>query len=268
MLIRALKSGLTIAAIAFPSWLHAMDNPVTLTVLEGWRNTDGTHVAAIKLDLESGWKTYWRKPGDAGIPPFFDFLGSGNLTDFDVKWPTPIVFDQGGLTSVGYKDSVILPIILTPRWPNRDVRLKGVVDIGVCKEICLPLSLEVSARLDADSTQKSPTISAALASVPFTAQEAGVESAVCKLSSDDGVLTVSTVLGMPSAGGTEHVILESANDDHWLSDARSSRKGSQLMSETALLPLSGGAVAINRSDIRITVLGSDHAVDIQGCTGG
>ena len=267
MFIRALKSGLAIAAFAFPTWVSAMDNPVTLTVLKGWRQADGTHMAAIKLDLEKGWKTYWRKPGDAGIPPFFDFLGSGNLIDFDVKWPTPTVFDQGGLTSVGYKDSVILPIILTPKKPNRDVKLRGIIDIGVCKEICLPLSLDINVRLDADQTDRSPVISAALASVPFTQTEAGVKSAVCKLTFLDGVMAVSTDVAMPSAGGAEHVILESANDDHWLSDATSSRSGGSLRSSGELASLSGGTVALNRSDIRITVLGRDHAVDIQGCTG-
>ncbi len=48
------------------------DLPVTGQVLEGWVRADGTRMAAVQLDLEPGWKTYWRAPGDAGIPPSFD----------------------------------------------------------------------------------------------------------------------------------------------------------------------------------------------------
>ncbi len=268
MFIRTLKSCIAAAFLGLPSLAVAMDNPVAVTVLEGWRQTDGTHIAAIKLELEKGWKTYWRKPGDAGIPPSFDFLGSSNLIDFSVRWPAPVVFDQSGMTSVGYKDVVILPIKLILKNPNRDVRLRGTIDIGVCKDICLPVTLHVNAKLESDETKKSPVIGAALASVPFTEEEAGVQSAVCRLSMDDGSLVVSTTVEMPSAGGEEYVIIESANDDHWLSDAQTSREGNALTSQSALVSLSGGTVAINRSDIRITVLGRDHAVDVQGCTGG
>ncbi|MDG1430201.1 MAG: protein-disulfide reductase DsbD family protein, partial [Paracoccaceae bacterium] len=202
------------------------------------------------------------------IPPRFDFLGSSNLVDFSINWPAPVVFDQSGMTSVGYKDVVILPIKLFPKNPNRDVRLRGTIDIGVCKDICLPITLDINAKLESDETKKSPVIGAALASIPFTEEEAGVQSAVCKLSTDGGSLIVSTTVEMPSAGGEEYVIIESVNDDHWLSEAKTSRKGNALTSQSALVSLSGGAVAINRSDIRITILGRDHAVDVQGCTGG
>lgn len=267
MFMRTLKSGLTALALTLPTIAAALESPVTLTVLEGWRQADGTHVAALRFDLEKDWKTYWRKPGDAGIPPLFDLVDSVNFSDFAVKWPAPVVFDQAGYTSVGYKDQLILPIVITPRRKNQDVHLRGAVQIGVCQDVCLPVTLEISARLDARTKDETPIIAAALASVPMTAAEAGVKSAVCKLGMNGSTLTLSTILGMPPTGGDEFVILESANRDLWISDTQSTRKGDELTARGEVASMSGTTIALNRSEVRITVLGQDRAVDIQGCTG-
>ena len=267
MLNRAPNIVLTMVMAVLPFGASAMDNPVHLTVLEGWRQPDGTHVAAIKLDLDEGWKTYWRAPGEAGIPPFFDFLGSENLVDFSVKWPAPVVFDQSGLWSVGYKSSVILPIEVSTHDASEDVQLSGVVDIGVCKDVCLPIALEIDATLEATKVRKSPAIRAAMASVPYTRSEANVQSAVCKLEADGTGMAIRTIVDMPTAGKSEFVVIESANPNHWFSEAETSRQGTKLTSESALVSLDGGILSIKRSDIRITVLGDDYAVDIQGCTG-
>lgn len=263
----SLKSALAFAAAMFASGADAMDNPAHLTVLEGWREADGTHVAAVRLDLDEGWKTYWRAPGDAGIPPVFDFLGSRNLVDFSVIWPTPVVFDQAGMQSVGYTEVVVLPIRFDTRHKNRDVQLRGQVELGVCKEICLPVTIDIDAVLSADATKKPASIRLAQASVPYTAEEAGVKSAICKLEATASGLEITTRVVLPSAGEKEVVILESANNDLWLSETNSSRDGDVLTSVSSLVSLSGAPVAVKRSDIRITVLGSDHAVDIKGCTG-
>ena len=267
MLNRVFKSLMFAAIAVTPFKTLAMDNPVHLTVLDGWREADGTHVAAIKLELDDGWKTYWRAPGEGGIPPFFDFVGSSNLTDFNVIWPAPVVFYQSGLWSIGYKDSVLLPIQVESRYKSRDIQLSGVVDIGVCKEVCLPISLKIDATLDADATKKNPSIRAAMASVPYTQTEAGVDRAVCKITPNEYGLTIRTLVDMPLAGEDEFVVLESADPNHWLSESVSARNGEQLISESTLMSLDGGAVVVNRADIRITVLGDDYAVDIKGCTG-
>src|SRR5215471_7085729 len=45
--------------------------------------------AGVEIRLKSGWHTYWRYPGDAGVPPRFDFTGSQNVKAVDVLWPAP-----------------------------------------------------------------------------------------------------------------------------------------------------------------------------------
>jgi len=244
-----------------------MDNPVHLTVLEGWRQADGTHVAAIKLELDEGWKTYWRAPGEGGIPPFFDFLGSQNFVNFSVSWPTPEVFDQSGLWSIGYKDSVILPFEIEPQNSSRDIQLEGVIDIGVCKEVCLPVSLDINATLSAKAKKKSPAIRAAMASVPYSRTEANVDSAICKLTPDGSRMVIRTIVDLPAAGDSEFVVIESSDPNHWFSETETSREGDTLTAESSLMSIDGSVLSLQRADIRITVLGENYAVDIQGCTG-
>lgn len=265
---RFLPHALLTTALLAPLSAAAMDSPVSYTVLEGWRQADGSHIAAVQINMDPGWHTYWRAPGDAGIPPIFDFIGSDNMVDFAMEWPTPIVFDQDGSQSVGYKDQLILPIVFQPHQADQDIAVSGRLHIGVCQDICIPMALDIDMTLPADAKTRQGAITAAMASVPFTATEAEVQSAVCEFSFDGDALAITTHVTMPSSGGTEVAIVESANPDHWLSNPKSARNGDVLTSTLSLVSMTGSAVAINRSDLRITVLGSDYAVDIQGCTAG
>ena len=64
-----------------------MEQPAHADLLTGWRLEDGRHAAAIRIRLDPGWKTYWRAPGDGGIPPSFDWQGARNLAGWSVHWP-------------------------------------------------------------------------------------------------------------------------------------------------------------------------------------
>src|SRR6516165_3721570 len=65
----------------------------------------------LELRLTPGWHTYWRNPGDAGIPPAIDWNGSENFAGAEVAWPAPKRLPPvGGLETVGYVDGVVLPI--------------------------------------------------------------------------------------------------------------------------------------------------------------
>ena len=66
----------------------------------------------LEMQLKEGWKTYWRAPGDAGIPTQFDFDGSRNIVSYRTHWPVPEVFWQNGMRSIGYDTEVVLPLRL------------------------------------------------------------------------------------------------------------------------------------------------------------
>ncbi len=113
--------------------------------------------AGIHIRLGQGWKTYWRSPGEAGMPPSFDWSGSKNLRRADILWPAPKRFEDGGVMSVGYVDDILFPVSVVPEDPSKPVSLDVLVTFGVCKDICLPrearLSLSLSPRSDDNVAQ-------------------------------------------------------------------------------------------------------------------
>jgi DsbC/DsbD-like thiol-disulfide interchange protein len=108
---------------------------------------DGRPMVGIEIDMEPGWKTYWRTPGE-GIAPSFSWDESLNLKDVQVLWPAPVRFADGEGSSIGYKERVVLPVAITPEDPSRPVSLNLAVAYGVCKDICMPVEAELSLDLD------------------------------------------------------------------------------------------------------------------------
>ena len=104
--------------------------------------------AGFDVELQDGWKTYWRVPGDSGVPPIFDWSRSKNLAKVSVLWPAPITFPDGAGVSIGYEHHVVLPIHLHPVDPAKPVELVAKIDFAVCEKICVPAQAELSLTLD------------------------------------------------------------------------------------------------------------------------
>jgi len=260
----ALTSGLALGA---PSFAQVTDGVVHLDILDGGRTANGTYLGALRLTLKDGWKTYWRAPGDAGIPPQFDWSGSQNVGDVSIIWPAPEVFVQNGLQSIGYADQLVLPVEITPANPAQPVRLRGDMDLGVCKDVCIPERLDFDHTLDADAA-RNPAIAAALAQRPYSAKEARVSQASCHLTPTSDGMQIEARVTMPSAAGRELAVIEPGNPSLWVSQSETERQGNTLVATSEVISASGGPFALDRSDIRITVLGASHSVDIQGCSAG
>lgn len=131
----------------------------------------GDGLLGVELEMAPGWKTYWRMPGDAGVPPSFDWTGSQNIRDMDVLYPAPIAMtDQGGV-AVGYKGRVVFPI----RFKRTDAAAAGKVAVefsyGVCKDVCIPVESKLVLDLPQGSADPSAVVTAALAQVPRVTRE-------------------------------------------------------------------------------------------------
>lgn len=272
-----LKTLLTITSVSlgllFPAAAWAQSNSgylpeIEAEVVPGWRRADGVHVAAVRIQMQDGWKTYWRTPGDGGIPPRFDFSGSRNLSSVQPMWPAPRVFVDNGMKSFGYLDALLLPILVVPRQDGRDVVVKSRLDIGVCKEICVPMTVSVKGSLDHTQTAIISEIAAAMIAQPFTAAEARVSEVSCSLRPSDDGMKVSAEITMPPAGSSEEAVIETDNPELWVQDADVVRRGGKLTVSSEIMHAEGKPFFLQRNGLRITVLGSDYAVDIQGCSTG
>lgn len=254
-------------AITPPLHAGGTKDVAQLDILDGGMTSRGTYLGALRLTLADGWKTYWRAPGDAGIPPQFDWRGSKNVGEVSITWPTPEVLDQGGLRSIGYTDQMVLPVEITPKNAAEPVRLRGNMGFGVCREVCIPGDLDFDHTLDAGAS-RNPAIAAAMANRPYSATEAGVTSAQCRLTPTQSGVRIEARIAMPSAGGEEVAVFEPGDPSIWASAAQTQRQGGTLTATSEFVGEADGPMTLDRSEIRITVLGAKHAVDIQGCTPG
>lgn len=246
----------------------APDNVIRVELLPGWIGEDGVRMAGLRLRLQPGWKTYWRAPGDTGIPPAFDWSGSDNLRAVRVHWPTPQVFEDYGLRTIGYKQEVVLPVELFPTDPTRPTRIGGRMALGVCQDICLPVTLEYSGTLSPDMPQLgSKAIRAALKDTPRSGAAMG-GPAVCDLAPISDGLRLTVTLRLPDQGGAEAVVFEPGRTDLWVSDAEVSRSGGTLTASADIVPPEGQPFALSRGTLRTTVLGTSGAAEYMGCEAG
>jgi DsbC/DsbD-like thiol-disulfide interchange protein len=119
-------------------WVGSADSKVRL--VSGTVDLDGapTLVAGIQLRMDPGWKTYWKNPGDSGVPPSFDWSGSKNLKHAEVLYPAPHRVADANGTAIGYDDEVVFPVRLTPEQPGQPIDLKLAFAYGLCKDLCIP----------------------------------------------------------------------------------------------------------------------------------
>lgn len=129
--------------------------------------------AGIQLRMDPGWKTYWRNPGDSGVPPGFDWAGSKNLKNAEVLYPAPHRFADANGTAIGYDDEVVFPVRITPEREDEPVTLALTFDYGLCKDLCIPNTVELEAVLPPDLGKgDARLIEAALSRVPETQTDA------------------------------------------------------------------------------------------------
>jgi DsbC/DsbD-like thiol-disulfide interchange protein len=134
----AMPCGLAPAAAAFGArsdWSQADEAKVRLLMTAA---EDGGLVGGIEIVLEPGWYTYWRNPGEAGVPPLFDFAGSQNVAEVKVLYPAPMRKEAGGAVSLIYQDEVVFPLAVKPVDAALPLTLRLAASFGVCSEICIP----------------------------------------------------------------------------------------------------------------------------------
>ncbi len=134
--------------------------------------------AGVEVKLQPGWKTYWRYPGDSGVPPRFDFTGSDNVLRAKVLYPAPHLFTDETGNSLGYKTGVIFPIEVTPKQPGKPVTLRLKLDYAVCEKLCIPAEGRAEVTFGSGQSANDAALAAAEAKVPkpMKATEAGLSA--------------------------------------------------------------------------------------------
>ena len=129
---------------------------------------------ALRMKIEDGWHTYWRNPGDSGLPTTLAWTLPAGFVASEIEWPAPHALPVGPLVNHGYEGEVLQLVTVTPPAdlaPGTTATLKARADWLVCKETCIPdgadltLSLPVAASAAIDAAW-GPRIAATRAALP------------------------------------------------------------------------------------------------------
>ncbi len=124
-------------------------------------------LAGFEIRLAPGAITYWRDPGEAGVPPTFDFSGSDNVAKVEPVFPAPKrIAESDGSEAFGYGDGVVLPLRIERRDHTKTVTLAVHANYAVCERICLPAEARLKLTLPGAASPYAALIEATLASAP------------------------------------------------------------------------------------------------------
>ncbi len=159
-------SSLALAARADDASPWQRDGHSAVRLLAGSRS-GAVLLGGIAFQIQQGWKTYWRTPGDSGVPPRFDFSKSDNVEAVTIMWPAPLKFDDGaGGHSIGYHDQIVLPLRIVPKTADKPVTLRAEINYAVCEKICIPVEASVELGFNSVASTEDANLRAALDTVP------------------------------------------------------------------------------------------------------
>jgi DsbC/DsbD-like thiol-disulfide interchange protein len=172
--------------------------------------------AGIEIRLKPGWHTYWRYPGDAGVPPRFDFAGSQNVKAVEVLWPAPQRLPEAGLDTIGYDRDVILPLRVTPQDQAKPVTLQIRLDYAICEKLCVPAQIMAGLALAGGQTSQDARLAAAEARVPRKVElGAGDTLAIRSVRREDGTDRPHIVVEVAAPRGTAVDLFAEGPTEQW-----------------------------------------------------
>ncbi len=164
--ITLLASSLAFEAHAEDASPWQRDSHSAVRLLAGSRS-GSVLLGGIAFQLQPGWKTYWRTPGDSGVPPRFDFSKSENIDAVTILWPAPSKFDDGaGGRSLGYHDQVVLPLRIVAKNADKPVTLRASINYAVCEKLCIPVEADAELPFTSVASTEDNALSTALDAVP------------------------------------------------------------------------------------------------------
>jgi len=252
--------------LPMPLIAQEVENVVTVDLVPGWRTAEGTHLAGLRISLAPHWKTYWRAPGPAGLPPAFDWSGSQNITDAVLHWPTPELLDVNGMESFGYNGSVLIPIELSLEDSEQTAHAKGQVEIGVCNSVCIPFTAQFDIALPV-AAQRSPPIIAALLDQPLDGLQAGFAPVSCRFRPNGKGIRIEAHLPEAAKIAATAGVIEFASKDIWIAETMHEMQGDTMVFTADAIALGTAPMAIDRHSLRLTVLTTNNAYEFSGCQG-
>ena len=237
----------------------------SVDIIRGWRQSDDIHIAAINIKLEDGWKTYWRVPGIGGIAPILNWEKSKNIKNISQIWPTPNIYNEYGLQTIGYKDELLLPLQIQPIDKKQPIHLSITIDFGICSDVCVPIQTSVEERLPERTSIGKKNILDTLEKAILSGKKSPFKIVKCNIIPiKDGFEVNAFFEGLTSFDkDTLGVVEYPVKQNGWINQKASLVSGNQLNVHATVYNKS--IHFIDRSDLTLTIFTKNKAFEFDGC---
>ena len=237
----------------------------SVDIIRGWRQSDDIHIAAINIKLEDGWKTYWRVPGIGGIAPILNWEKSKNIKNISQIWPTPNIYNEYGLQTIGYKDELLLPLQIQPIDKKQPIHLSITIDFGICSDVCVPIQTSVEERLPERISIGKKNILDTLEKAILSGNKSPFKIVKCNIVPiKDGFEVNAFFEGLTSFDkDTLGVVEYPVKQNGWINQKASLISSNQLSVHAIVYNKS--IHFIDRSDLTLTIFTKNKAFEFDGC---
>jgi len=246
--------------------IHA-NGLVSAKITDGWIEKDQKLIFGLKIDLNKNWKTYWRLPGNAGLKPLFTFDKSENVFAAKIMWPSPIIFGEDNLWSIGYKDSVLLPLEVTPIDTSKPIKLEIQADIGVCDDVCIPVTLNVSYFATPGQNQENYEILGAILSEPIKSDDIGFQPPQCIIKNGELIMEFNEKNVKTGIENIELFVIEVGTSVFYVNSKKAYFFDDRITVSTKNSVETELPGVISRERIKTTIIGSNQSLEFVGCSG-
>ena len=237
----------------------------SVDIIRGWRQSDDIHIAAINIKLEDGWKTYWRVPGIGGIAPILNWEKSKNIKNISQIWPTPNIYNEYGLQTIGYKNELLLPLQIQPIDKKQPIHLSVTIDFGICSDVCVPIQTTVEERLPERTSIGKKNILDTLEKAILSGKKSPFKIVKCNIIPiKDGFEVNAFFEGLTSFDkDTLGVVEYPVKQNGWINQKPSKISSNQLSVRATVYnkPIH----FIDRSDLTLTIFTKNKAFEFDGC---
>jgi len=244
---------------------HGDTRAAMRVVAGGTKVADGASAlrAGVEIRLAPGWKTYWRYPGDSGVPPHFDFDKSENLKSVQVAWPAPQRFTDADGSFIGYRDNVLFPLSIEPKDAGKPVVLRLTLDYAICEKVCIPVQargeLTIKGGANADSI-----IAKAEQAVP-RAQPLGADAklSVKAVHRDDGAKPARVLVDIAAPDGSPVMVFAEGPTADWALPVPDKVEGAPAGLQRFAFALDGLPPGANASGatLKVTAVAGPDAIE-------
>jgi DsbC/DsbD-like thiol-disulfide interchange protein len=221
--------------------------------------------AGVEIRLKSGWHTYWRYPGDAGVPPRFDFTGSQNVKAVDVLWPAPQPIPEHDLVTIGYTGDVIVPLAVVPENSAKPVTLRLKLDYAVCEALCVPAEGKAELVLTDGSSSHEAALAAAEARVPKkTVLGEGSTLAIKSVRREDAAGRRRVIVDVAAPAGARVALFAEGPTPDWALPVPKAIDGAPAGLQRFAFALDGAppGATYDRAPIALTAVAGNIAIEV------